>query len=461
MADLLRIRKICCMPRGCRIHLSREQSRASYPLPKPSPWLTIADMREAARQRNGWCLSPHYRYAPAKLKWRCAEGHEFSQTGLRVRHGYWCPACRNRINIAQLREVAKKRGGRCLSIAYDPHGKTRWECERGHRFERPGAEVRRGKWCPVCARNQITIAELRDLANGRGGRLLSRRYRPRAKLEWRCSRGHAWTATGHAVRRGTWCPDCAWLSLRLTTEDMHRSARRRGGFFRSSQYRPRSTKLLWECRKGHAWRSTAFNVRQGSWCPYCAGRLLTLEQVGKLARDQGFTLVRYREHGSKARLRCQQGHAFEKPLRALEQRTLCPQCSPAARIRIGDLKRIAREHGGRCVSDAYRPGADLQWECANGHGFSRSAYLVRQGRWCPHLDCARRLPRTLDAARTLARRRGGRCLSSRYEGFPRKMRWACERGHEWSAPVRSVRGGTWCPTCARERQGNPRDTTDT
>ncbi len=55
--------------------------------------LTIADVRTVAAQRGGRCLSDAYRKATLDLRWRCDAGHEFEKTPARVRRGKWCPEC--------------------------------------------------------------------------------------------------------------------------------------------------------------------------------------------------------------------------------------------------------------------------------------------------------------------------------------------------------------------------------
>jgi hypothetical protein len=49
--------------------------------------------------------------------------------------------------------------------------------------------------------------------------------------------------------------------------------------------------------------------------------------------------------------------------------------------------------------------------------------------------------------RDLARERGGRCLSNTYFGMAKKYEWECSEGHRWSAVAASVKTGTWCKAC--------------
>lgn len=56
--------------------------------------------------------------------------------------------------------------------------------------------------------------------------------------------------------------------------------------------------------------------------------------------------------------------------------------------------------------------------------------------------------RRLEAAQRAAGFRGGECLSETYSNT---LRWRCDQGHEWEAPLNNVRGGNqWCLECEQE-----------
>ena len=51
-----------------------------------------------------------------------------------------------------MRQIAKERGGRCLSDTYvNAHTLLFWECRHGHRWRATPNKVQQGRWCPVCA----------------------------------------------------------------------------------------------------------------------------------------------------------------------------------------------------------------------------------------------------------------------------------------------------------------------
>jgi hypothetical protein len=118
--------------------------------------LTIEDMRQIAGAHKGECLSKRYIQSNVKLKWRCAEGHEWLSTARSVKRGTWCPVCAHnqKLTLQELRRWAAGLGGRCLATEYvSVRSPVLWECKRGHTWRAKPSAVRRGTWCPVCARS--------------------------------------------------------------------------------------------------------------------------------------------------------------------------------------------------------------------------------------------------------------------------------------------------------------------
>jgi hypothetical protein len=174
--------------------------------------------------------------------------------------------------IEEMRKLAKDRGGRCLSDRYvGALVKLKWQCRNGHGWEAIPAAVKKGTWCPKCAGKQkLTIEEMREMAKKRGGVCLSKEYvNATTNLLWRCRKGHEWWAKPNNVRNGTWCPICAGVQ-KLTIEEMRGIAEKRGGWCLSEQYVNSTTKLRWMCGKGHVWEAVPASVKYGRWCSICA-----------------------------------------------------------------------------------------------------------------------------------------------------------------------------------------------
>ena len=161
-------------------------------------------------------------------RWRCHEGHEWEATPYRMKQrvekGYWCRECAGRplVTIEQMQALAKAHDGVCVSTSYvTGRTKLRWRCAEGHEWDAiPGNLRNRGSWCPKCAGlAPLTLDEMQRIAKDRGGVCLSTTYvNYRAKLRWRCSEGHEWEAKPMdmraRVKRGRWCTKCPRVAQR-------------------------------------------------------------------------------------------------------------------------------------------------------------------------------------------------------------------------------------------------------
>ena len=130
--------------------------------------LTIYEMQEIAKQREGECLSSHYINNRTKLVWKCKKGHIWKATPSHIKGGRWCPKCahKKKLTIEEMREVAKQRGGSCLSSNYINNSiKLAWQCTDGHIWYATPRNIKRGRWCPECAiKQRIFTRTLRKIA---------------------------------------------------------------------------------------------------------------------------------------------------------------------------------------------------------------------------------------------------------------------------------------------------------
>jgi hypothetical protein len=115
---------------------------------------------------------------------------------------------------------------------------------------------------------------------------------------------------------------------------------------------------------------------------------------------------------------------------------------------IDDAKALAIERGGECLSVVYRNCSKdkLRWRCNRDHQWNSCFRNISQGTWCP--TCAGKVKLTLEDAQRAALEHNGECLSMMYTGNKTKMQWRCDQGHCWSAIFKNVRRGVWCQKCA-------------
>jgi len=184
----------------------------------------LDEMRALAVSRGGQLLSEYFINSTTKLRWRCAQGHEWEAIPNSVKQGSWCQKCgfeRSAIKrahtIEEMQVLAAAKDGVCLSKTYANHrSKLRWRCASGHEWESAPSAILGGHWCRKCEsirlgkKYALTLQQIQKTAEVRGGRCLSDSYlNARQKLRWLCEKGHEWSANANSVRRGSWCPICA------------------------------------------------------------------------------------------------------------------------------------------------------------------------------------------------------------------------------------------------------------
>ncbi|AMP03481.1 hypothetical protein [Collimonas pratensis] len=108
---------------------------------------------------------------------------------------------------------------------------------------------------------------MQQLAKKRGGRCLSDIYvNTRTPLLWQCANNHRWQASANCTSFGQWCRYCV-ADKELKT--MRRIASRHGGFCLSDIYINTEIPMLWECIKGHRWHAKPHGIKTGKWCRQC------------------------------------------------------------------------------------------------------------------------------------------------------------------------------------------------
>lgn len=469
----------------------------------------------------------------------------------------WAPGqTQNQARMDECHRLASDQGGECLSNNYPGYGaKLRWRCAKGHEWEAKRNKIQQGAWCPFCAGNNVwspgkTEAEARleeacSLARLKNGELLSKEYLGAlVGHSWRCSEGHEWEATPSSIKKGGWCPFCygrRYWSPGLTEvegrlEECRGLARTRGGEFLSTTYLGTTTKHRWRCSDGHEWEAKPCDVKQGHWCPICSGWLteeVCRQILGRLTgipwpkvkphwllNDRGGRMeldgfckalgVGFEYHGRQHYEFVPRFHDTEADFKLrvkddTQKRELClnhsvklievpctvemdslipflaEKLSEAVgkdfslpqgltieafgfdRGNLSELRQIARTKGGELLSETYL-GSTIKrlWRCSRDHQWEATPYSIKEGSWCPFCSGRRYWSSEkshaevgLDGCRSLAKERGGECLSESYRGSETKLNWRCSKGHTWEAVPNNVKQGAWCPFCVGQRIWSP------
>lgn len=314
---------------------------------------TIEEVHHLAAERNGKCLSKKIINQRTKLTWQCEHGHTWQSTYRTVKRGAWCPECAGKPihTIKDMQQLAAKRNGKCLSDKYiNIKTKLTWQCEKGHVWQSAPRNIKRGYWCPECVNIKLKIEDMHEIAMQRNGKCLSDKYENnKVKLTWQCENGHVWKSPPNLIKKGGWCPECAKkYSFFKTTNGMHKFAKLKNGKCLSDKYVNSMTPLKWQCEHGHTWEATPKQVKRGEWCPECAkqkkkmdskktkpakkgrkpGKQDTIKVMRTIAaQKKGFCLSKeYINPDTKLIWECEYGHIWHATPQKIKQGTWCPVC---------------------------------------------------------------------------------------------------------------------------------------
>ncbi len=392
--------------------------------------LTLEQMKEFAKSKNGECLSSVYIKAGDKLLWRCHKKHEWKTSWVAVYSGHWCPHCagQSKPTLKEIQKLAENRGGKLLSKEYiNSKIKLLWECKEKHQWLSLIGNIKGGHWCPYCAgQGRPTIEEIQDLAQRRGGQLLSTEYKNAGShLLWKCSQSHEWKACYDSIKHGTWCPTCN----KSFSEEVCRL------YFETifNEKFPTCNPEWLKNEDGHPLELDGFCEKLN--IAFEHNGLQHYEKIFLNTKDSVFERIKYND-SQKLKL-CQQNNVKLIVIPALNIKTrienlldfIIKQCQDN-NIKVPEIKHKIN------IDDVY-----------NFKQPRKRAGIKSPKN--PKIYDDRRL--SISDMQNMAELRGGVCLSDKYINNDTKLRWKCAEGHIWEARPRLIKSKSWCPYCARRK----------
>jgi len=375
---------------------------------------TIQQMKSLALLRHGKCLSKKYDGTNSKLKWQCKQGHTWLATPHKIKSGQWCPVCSLGIGERVCRRI--------FEILFDAEfqkSKPSWLVStEGERLELDGYNQKFG-----IAFEYQGIQHYESIARWFRNRTLSKQKRL-DRLKRRLCKSHKvilvsvpYTVTFDKMadyiieecdKKGLRVRKVADINKKIIDayspekiKEMQEIAKLHKGKLLSKQFINVETKLHWFCKDGHDWWATPAHIKHGEWCRNCSFKTTANKQ-----RDT-----------------------------------------------IQNMQKIAEERGGKCLSKKYTNAhVKLKWECKREHTWYAIPNSVTRGCWC--MICGGKKKLTIGEMRKLAKMHHGRCLSKKYYDASTKLHWFCKDGHDWWTTPNQIKNmGQWCPTCSRKDAG--------
>lgn len=320
-------------------------------------------------------------------------------------------------------------------------------------------------------------------------------YGSKAKIWWRCEKGHEWvTSAYNRTAGGNGCPYCAgkrpWKGENdLGTLYPHLAAQwhpEKNRELKPTDVTPGSRRMVWwRCEHGHEWQCRVKSRTEGTGCPVCQNRRVEAH-VNDLATSHPDLAAQWHPEkngglrpenfvagsGRKIWWRCGKGHEWQASImsRTGKSRLGCPVCSGKA-VAAGenDLATIYPELAAQwhpeknelltpCEVTAYS-NRRVWWLCERGHEWQATIASRSSGKYgCPVCvgrrvqvgfnDLATIQPKV--ASQWAADMNGTLTPQMVTAGSSKKVWWRCAEGHVWKAIISSRTGKRkhGCPVCA-------------
>lgn len=194
--------------------------------------------------------------------------------------------------------------------------------------------------------------------------------------------------------------DLSKITDRAAFIEYKKIAKSKGGKCLSDIYTNCFEKLKWQCRLNHVWEAPGYSIKNGSWCPFCAGVVpMTLEEVKNLINKKNGILLseKYESSSKKIKICCKVCNTIWTPkINKIKAGQWCPTCGLKNRksrrpkiISIEELKKIADKRNGKCLSNIYIDAkSKLRWQCNKCNTiWDASLSSIKRNTWCPTCAC--------------------------------------------------------------------------
>jgi hypothetical protein len=371
----------------------------------------ISEMNYLARKHNGVCLSKEYVNSQSFLEWKCSKGHIFKMRPSNVIQGQWCNDCFNekrgsytRLGIDEIRKRLSERGEILLSDNY-LNNKTHLEvkCANGHNYITNAQNIVSGRRCPTCS-NQFYRSE--EICRAIFEKIFNNKF-PKYRPNWlKNSRNNQMELDGY-------CSDLK-LAFEYQGQQHFKKVNKFNKNLNSRKEDDLKKKNL--CILNNVTLiEIPYTVKQKDLPAF----IISECQTNKININSNLDTCLYDIKGIYSK-------------------------------KLEEMKDYAESKGGTCLAESYiSTHFPVKWKCAKGHEWEAAFSNVKYNTsWCP--TCADKKKHTIEDMRAIAENYGGKCISNNYVNNKTKLNWKCKLGHDFSkAPSDIIHKKQWCPTCTK------------
>ena len=379
--------------------------------------------------------------------------------------------------IEYLQEVAKKRGGSCLSTKYiNNKQKILWECYFGHKWETSFDLINnRGSWCPYCSAGlyericriyfeQIFGYQFKKikpfwLVNSRNNIMELDGYCEELKLAFEHNGQQHYNEinifkTNLEIRKeddNIKIKLCKEYSITLIIiPELYR-------YTKLHELKDFIKKELID--NNFMIPENYDDVKIDLSKAYIKEDLKRLETMRKYAISKNGMLLSDEYYGwhTHHKWECNSCNYIwsMSPHGLINGKRWCPKCSKKAKSTIEEMHEIAKNRNGKCLSQKYiNHHTKLEWECNKcNYIWSAVPFSIKNNNtWCP--KCAKQIKPTITEIENLANEKNGKCLNPQeYKNAHSKLTWECDSCSKiWKASYSNIKRGRWCPNILHRKR---------
>ncbi len=273
---------------------------------------------------QGYLLKSNYVNASLSLDTVCPNGHDYSTRYGNFSSGKRCAKCAGQvITHTEVEHLFATNGYQLLSQYVNAKAPLNFICPNGHNHSIPYGHFKNGNRCARCA-GRVSVENVKE-AFAKAGYTVLGDYKPGEKIHFICGKNHEHSISWSAFNRGARCAHCAGQVRRHSEVESYFNEH---GYKLLSQYKKAHGKLEFQCPLGHRHSISWTKFQSGDRCAYCAGQVVTHEEVKKKFEADGYTLLsEYKNSKTKMDFICPQGHKNKISLNVWGQGSRCRDCA--------------------------------------------------------------------------------------------------------------------------------------
>lgn len=346
---------------------------------------------EKLHQKGYQCLTP-YVNSKKSIKVKCPYGHEWSGYSRKVIIP--CNNCKICWNLRDLEpaeriaEIITCKEGTTLFQYVKSNVKMQIRCMFGHIFNMIPDDIMSGKWCNICAGNNVDESREKfySIVASNGGRALTPYINTITKVDIICKQNHTFSPVASSVNMGHWCPHCAGNTVEQGENRFRQTITKKGGII-ISPYINRYTKITIQCPNNHIFQSRPGCINQGQWCSKCANKCPEQAQSRFITTVQdrgGVVLGQYVRVHDKVQIQCNRRHIFNMTPGNISKGKWCSKCQNHCPIQARErFEEAVRSKNGTIISEYINTYTKVSMRCQHGHIFGiKPNNVTNSGRWC-------------------------------------------------------------------------------